>query len=249
MIGSCTPRKLETSSYAQEFPGDWQGPFSSLPSSEVAWSPPPAPLPPVLCPQPSPPRTRTKPSGSDWEGSRRRDRGMGKGCTKEFLTPSPLAASSGGEQRANLLSRSLAPIWLGSGHRASSGLPRGPTLLPVGGNSDTCLISRLSQGLPEGGGRLLGEELGSRAAHSLSTRCEGPGKAGCGNRWEPGSEDLRKPPGMESRGSGSTPLKFLAPGLSDWPDLGPIFQAALEGGRTLEIWGTGVYNGAQDRLR
>lgn len=44
---------------------------------------------------------------------------------------------------------------------------------------------------------------------------------------------------MEPRGLVSSPVRFPAPGLSDWPDPDSIFQATLEGGRTLEIWGAG----------
>lgn len=47
---------------------------------------------------------------------------------------------------------------------------------------------------------------------------------------EPGSKERLKPGGMEPRGLCSTPVRFPAPGLSDWPDPDSIFQATLEGG-------------------
>lgn len=93
---------------------------------------------------------------------------------------------------------SLAPIlppWLCSGHRASPGLPRGPTLLPVGGNSDTCLTSEAEPGTARGRRQTTRErswEAELQLACSLSKRCEGSGRlVATAGSWEVKSRSTR----------------------------------------------------------
>lgn len=86
---------------------------------------------------------------------------------------------------------SRAPIFpprLCSGHRASPDLPRGPTLLPVGGISDTCLTSEAEPGTARGRRQTTRRGAGRQScwlACSLSKRCEGSGRLGAtAGSWE-----------------------------------------------------------------
>lgn len=176
--------RLDFLIYAQAFPGYWQGPFSSLPSCKVVWSPPPAsrlPVPSALASQ-----GQDKASGSGWEGSWRRERGMGKAAQRNSSPKPP------GRQRWEESSRSARLCSLSASHhgwaqalRAAAGLQRGPTDLPVGGNSDTCLTSEAEPRTARGRRQTTGEELGSRAALSKGVRA----REGWGPRVGTGGQD------------------------------------------------------------
>lgn len=79
MMGNCTPRKPEV-----RLPHTL-----SRVSRGLAFCGHLPQLPSLLCPPSWPPRARTKPSGSDWEGNRRRDRGMGKAAQRNSSHQAP----------------------------------------------------------------------------------------------------------------------------------------------------------------
>lgn len=161
MMGNCTPRKPEV-----RLPHTL-----SRVSRGLAFCGHLPQLPSLLCPPSWPPRARTKPSGSDWEGNRRRDRGMGKAAQRNSSHHHPDCQLERVKKPTSSPASSLAPIlppWLCSGHRASPGLPRGPTLLPVGGNSDTCLTSEAEPGTARGRRQTTRRGTGRQSCSSLA---------------------------------------------------------------------------------
>lgn len=169
MIGSCIPRKLEVRlpHMLKGFQGTGKAASPHCQVAKLCGHPPPTPhpsFPPSFALSPRLLEPRQSPLAVTGRGIGGGTEGWGR-LHKGIPHTKPPDRQLQRVKKPDLLSCSLAPIFLprlGWGPRASASLPRGPTLLPVGGNRDTCLTSEAEPGTARGRRQTTRRETGKQ---------------------------------------------------------------------------------------